>query len=231
MLRGAALLLLRLPGVTVPARQALQRLDALLGEAGPCTSQDLRTPTALTRLDQHCCLAEHLARMVLGNETLHCAAGTAGASVFLIGMNLAFEAFVAARLARYLAGRLDVRAQETHRLGHGGTARIRPDLTFQSPGGTTVYVADAKYKITADGYARDRDYYQILAYTRVLDVPAGMLIYCQRDGNAPATSITVGVRLDTSALALTGTPADIEQRLHPLADQIARRTGLPAATG
>jgi 5-methylcytosine-specific restriction enzyme subunit McrC len=173
--------------------------------------------------------------MILGDQTLRCAAGTAGASVFLIDMNRAFEAFVTARLARYLAGRLDVRAQETRRLGHGGTARIRPDLTFQSPGGMTVYVADTKYKITADGYARDSDYYQILAYTRALDVPAGMLIYCQRDGDAPPTSITVGahqIRLDTSALALTGTPADIERHLHALADQITQRTGLcPAVPG
>jgi 5-methylcytosine-specific restriction enzyme subunit McrC len=144
-------------------------------------------------------------------------------------MNLAFEAFVTARLARYLAGRLTVRAQETRLLGHGGPARIRPDLTFKSPDGTTVYVADTKYKITADGYARDRDYYQILAYTRALDVPAGMLIYCQRDGDAPPTSITVGAhqtRLDTSALALTGTPADIEHRLQTLANQIIQKTRL-----
>ena len=153
MLRGAALRLLRLPGVTVPTRQALQRLAALLGEAGPCTPQDLRTPTAFTRLDEHCRPAEHLARMVLGNQTLRCAAGTAGAAVFLIDMNTAFETFVAARLARYLAGRLTVRTQQTQPLGHGGTARIRPDLTFEQPGGTTVYVADTKYKITADGYA------------------------------------------------------------------------------
>ena len=85
------------------------------------------------------------------------------------------------------------------------------------------------------GTARDRDYYQILAYTRVLDVPAGMLIYCQRDGDTPPTSITVGadqVRLDTSALALTGTPADIEQRLQALADQITQKAGLlPAISG
>ena len=40
-----------------------------------CTRQDLRTPTAFTRLDEHCRPAEHLARMVLGNQTLRCAAG------------------------------------------------------------------------------------------------------------------------------------------------------------
>jgi hypothetical protein len=34
ILRGAAVRLLRLPGVTIPTRQALQRLAARLGEAG-----------------------------------------------------------------------------------------------------------------------------------------------------------------------------------------------------
>ena len=62
-----------------------------------------------------------------------------------------------------------------------------------------------------------------------------MLIYCQRDGDTPPTSITVGahqVRLDTSALALTGTPADIERRLQVLADQITQKAGiLPAIPG
>ena len=73
-----------------------------------------------------------------------------------------------------------------------------------------VYVADTKYKITADGYARNSDYYQILAYaTQPSTYPAGMLIYCQRDGGTEPTAITVGAhhtRLDTSALASAGGP-------------------------
>jgi 5-methylcytosine-specific restriction enzyme subunit McrC len=215
--------------VTVPIRQALQRLAAVLGEAGPCTSQDMRIPTVFTRLDEHCRPAECLARMVLANQTLRCIVGTAGAAVFLLDMNTAFETFVAARLARYLAGRLTVRPQQTRSLDHGGTARIRPDLIFEKPNSNAVYVADTKYKITADGYARDADYYQILAYTRALNVPAGMLIYCQRDGNAPPRAITVGThrtRLDTWALTLSGTPADIEHRLKDLANQVVELADL-----
>jgi 5-methylcytosine-specific restriction enzyme subunit McrC len=146
------------------------------------------------------------------DRTLQCLAGAAGATVFLIDMNNAFESFVAARLTRYLAGHLTVRTQQTREFGHGGTARIRPDLIFQQASGQTVYVADTKYKITADGYARDTDYYQILAYATALNVPGGMLIYCQREGTIPPTAITVGpnrTRLDTRALTLEGTPGDI----------------------
>jgi len=122
---GFATRCLRLPGVTVPTRQALQRLAAMLGEAGPCTPEDIRVPAAFTRLDEHCRAAERLARMVLGNETLRGAAGTAGAGVFLIDMNSAFETFVAARLSRYLAGHLTVCPQQTAQSAYS-TARQAP---------------------------------------------------------------------------------------------------------
>jgi hypothetical protein len=53
-----------------------------------------------------------------------------------------------------------------------------------------------------------------------------MLIYCQRDGDAPPRAITVGAhqtRLDTWALTLSGSLADIECRLGDLAGQIIER--------
>ncbi len=61
---------------------------------------------------------------------------------------------------------------------------------------------------------------------KALDVPTGMLIYCQRDGDASHTAIIVGAhhtRLDTWALTLAGSPADTERRLRDLADQIIER--------
>lgn len=53
-----------------------------------------------------------------------------------------------------------------------------------------------------------------------------MLIYCQRDGDAPPRAITVGAdetRLDTWALTLNGSPPDIERRLREFADQIIKQ--------
>ena len=105
---------------------------------------------------------------------------------------------MAARLSRYLAGRLTVRPQQTQPLGHGGTVRIRPDLIFERPAGTAVYVADTKYKITADGYARDADYYQILAYTRALDVPGRHADLLPARRRRPARAITVGAHQTAS---------------------------------
>lgn len=226
LLRGAAVRLLRLPGVTVPTRQALQRLAAQLGEADLLKPSDLQTRTTFTRLTEHCQPAEHLARMVLSGSSLLDAAGATGAAVFLIDMNKAFEDFVASRLTRYLAGQLIVRTQWSEHLDTDEQIMIRPDIIFERRPGMVDYIADSKYKITDDGYGSQADYYQILAYTSALHVPEGMLIYCHHDGSAPPRNIRVrnlGTQLSTWALRLDRTPSHIEQELRALAAHIAQR--------
>jgi 5-methylcytosine-specific restriction enzyme subunit McrC len=92
--------------------------------------------------------------------------------------------------------------------------------------GNIAYMADTKYKITADGYGREADYYQILAYTAALGVPEGMLIYCQSDGCTPLREIQVhslGKRLVSRPLKLDGSPTHVEQQLQSLADEIHHR--------
>ena len=71
------------------------------------------------------------------------------------------------------------------RLDVEGSIRIRPDLGFESGGGEATYVADIKYKVTDDGFGREADYYQLVAYTIALEFPEGLLIYCQNDGGTP----------------------------------------------
>ena len=86
--------------------------------------------------------------------------------------------------------------------------RIRPDLRFRHPrSGSVTYVGDIKYKLTADATARSADYYQLLAYTTALNLPEGVLIYCQADGGEPAGEVTVrhaGKKLHVRALDLSG---------------------------
>jgi 5-methylcytosine-specific restriction enzyme subunit McrC len=226
ILRGAAVRLLRLPGVTLPTRQALQRLAAQLGEADLPRPADLQARTTFTRLTEHCRPAEHLARMVLGASSLLDAVGATGAAVFLIDMNKAFEDFVASRLTRYLAGQLIVHTQRSEWLDTDERVKIRPDVIFERQPGTVAYIADSKYKITDDGYGRDADYYQMLAYTSALNVPEGLLIYCHHDGTAPSTNINVlnlGTRLSTWMLRLDRSPSHIEQELQALAAHITQR--------
>jgi 5-methylcytosine-specific restriction enzyme subunit McrC len=154
--------------------------------------------------------------MVLENETLRHAAGGSEASAFLIDMNKVFEDFVSERLARYLTGHLAVAAQRSLPLDTGGQVRIRPDLIFERARGQIVYVADIKYKVTDDGYGREADYYQILAYAATLGIPEGMLIYCQRDGAAPPRDVEVrilGTRLRTWMVDFSGSRTQVERQM------------------
>ena len=226
ILQGATIRLLRLPGVTITTRQALQRLAARLEEAGSLTPIDLRSETVFTRLNEHCRPAERLARMVLGGSSLLDAVGAAWAAVFLVDMNKVVEEFVASRLRRYLAGRQVVHLQWRDKLDTAGSVRIRPDLVFGPIAGAITYVADSKYKVTADGFGREADYYQLLAYTSALNLPEGLLVYCQHDGSMPPRLVDIrnlGTRLRTWALRLDRTPWHLEQELQALADHVAER--------
>jgi len=227
ILRGALVRLLRLPGVTITTRQALQQMDCRLEEATTVKTGDLRSETTFTRLNEHCRPAERLARIVLGGSSLLDAAGSAGAAVFLVDMNKVFEEFVESRLRRYLAGRLLVHGQWPDRLDVAGSVRIKPDLVFESAAREAAYVADAKYKVTADGFGRESDYYQLLAYTAALNMAEGLLIYCQHDGMTPPQQIEVrnlGTRLLTWAVRLDRTPKHVEDELRALADHIFSRS-------
>ena len=232
ILCAAANRLLRLPGVTITTRQALQQIRGRLSEATDLLPEDVRNETRFTRLNQHCRPAERLARLVLGGSTLLDATGSAGAAVFLVDMNVVFESFVESRLTRYLTRRLVVRPQKRDRLDTAGLVHIKPDLVFRNPSRQTVYVADAKYKLTADGLGRETDYYQLLAYLTALDQDEGVLIYCQHDGTAPPTEVVVrhlDKRLRTWAVRLDRSPQHIEHELSRLADHIAERA-LPLST-
>lgn len=227
LLRGALVRLLHLPGVTVATRQALHRLASRLGGVAAATAPDLRTPTTFNRLNEHCRPAERLARIALSDASLQHASGTMAAAVFLVDMNKVFEQFVEARLRRYLEGELTVRGQRPTRLDDAGCVRMKPDLVFGSPSDEAAYVADSKYKVTADGFGREADYYQLLAYTAALDLPEGLLVYCQHDGSALPRQIVVQhlrTRLRTWALRLDRTPADVERELRTLATEVASRS-------
>ena len=234
ILRSAATALTLVPEVTFATRRDLKRLADQLPEAGPVTPADLRGKVAFTRLNEHCKPAERLARMVHDSTSLRYAAGRANAVTFLVNMNTVFAEFVAYRLRRHLAGRLEVRREWPTEFDTGGKVpKVRPDLVVRTPSGQVAYVADTKYKVTKVGFARIEDYYQLLAYTSVLGVDEGMLIYCRRDGDALPRQLDiphVGKRLRTWVLDLDGTVADVERRLGELAEEIADRvTAAPAA--
>lgn len=225
ILRAAAERMLRVPGVTVATRRRLVHLTGRLIEAGPLRPGDLRHQVQFTRLNSKLRPAHNLARLILDRSGIVTLTGTANASAFLIDMNKVFETFIEVRLRQYLSGILNVHGQRTLTLDVGGSVAIRPDLVFSRPtDARDTYVADTKYKLTANGYGREADYYQLLAYSTALGLDEGLLIYCQHDGETPPRAIEArhaGTNLRTAAVRLGGSIADLEESMRALADEIA----------
>lgn len=225
--KAAARLAVRVPGVQAEdRRRMLQQVVALEDVSDDPVRPDDLDRLLFTRLNAHYEPALRLARLLLENLTLVDQRGNRSASSFLVDMNRLFEEFVTQRLRRALRGRLEVRNQVPAHLGVGRQVPMRPDLVFRKQG-MEVYVADIKYKLTADASARTSDYYQLLAYTTALDLPEGVLIYCRFDGDRPERTVTVrhaDKLLHTLAIDLTGPPGSVNTAINEAAIWITRRT-------
>ena len=228
-LRAAIRLSLRVPGVPVADRRRLMRELVAMEEVSdaPVSGDDLQH-VYYTRLNEHYRPALGLARLLLDNLTLVDRRGATTAASFMVNMNDLFERFVTERLRRALEGRLVVERQVRDHLDVGRQVSIRPDLRFRHPSsGSVTYVADIKYKLTADARGYHSDYSQMLAYTTALDLPEGVLIYCRADTGRPASEVTVrhaGKKLHILAVDLTGSPGEVAEEIERLADWIAMRS-------
>ena len=228
-LRAAVRLSLRVAGVPPTDRRRLMReLVAMEGVSDSHVSGDDLQRIHYTRLNDHYRPALGLARLLLDNLTLVDRRGGTTAASFMVNMNDLFERFVTERLRRALHGRLVVESQTIDHLDIEKRVGIKPDLRFRHPrSGSVTYVGDIKYKLTDDAVARSADYYQLLAYTTALDLPEGVLIYCQTEGGKTASEITVrhaGKRLHVRALKLSGSPAQVTKEIEDLATWIAERS-------
>ena len=221
ILREAALRLMRITSLRSAVRGSLMRSVARLDEVSALQPGDLAAPSRWTRLDVHARPAEQLARPILKELTIDHRTGHSPAATFLVDMNTVFEQYLEHQLRTALRGTgYEVTGQASSHLDVGRRVGIRPDVVIKHKN-TTVFVADAKYKLTPTGLGRDRDYYQLLAYCQVLHLRQGALVYCHDDGDAPvARHIDVandGPRLRTEALSLAGTAAEIDGRVSDLA--------------
>jgi 5-methylcytosine-specific restriction enzyme subunit McrC len=223
--RAAALRLARMPGVVpVVAHRLRQHLSAF-ETVGELHAADLVGSHPFSRLDEHYQVIDSLAGLVLRNGSVQTRGGQNSVSAFLVNMNSVFERFIEVRLTRALAGRLVAEPQRRVDLDHAGLVPgVRPDLVLRDDR-SDVLVADTKYKLTPHGFGREADYYQLLAYTAALELPAGLLIYCRDDGDRPPREIVVGpnsTRLATFSVRLAGRRADIDKEIETLADNLVR---------
>jgi 5-methylcytosine-specific restriction enzyme subunit McrC len=219
-LRIATRRLLRLVGVRPEVRRGLERVLVMLEEVSdaPVTPSDI-DHIVITRLNRHYAPALRLSALILRNTSLVDRLGRADVSAFLLDMPMLFQAWLTDRLERHLRGRLAIRSEPRIHLGARKAIPMEPDLTFVSRAGAFVYAGDAKYKLTSDGRGRNDDYYQLLAYLTALDLPEGVLVYCQADGG-PEQEVRVrhaGKVLRTYPLSLAGSSTEVEASVRELA--------------
>lgn len=226
-LLAAVARLSRVPGLSPVLRERLVRLRPRFEEVSTIdvnpNSLDHWRPG---RLDRHYETAVRLASMVLQNLSLRDQVGGRPSASFTIDMNKVFQDFVADRLARGLRGRLDVKQEPTVRLAEDGARSMLPDLVFERSG-VRVYVGDSKYKLSS-GEARTNDYYQLLAYTTVMELDEGVLVYCQDTDEEPEDRLLIrnsGKTLVTYRLPMSGTVQEVEGELEKLAEWIHTAAG------
>lgn len=231
ILRTAALALTTLPDVAPAVRRNLRRAVAVLDGVELVDHRSI-PPINLTRLNNYYEPALRMAEIILHSGGIRDRSGSLEASTFLIDMNRLFERFVTLQLRRLLAGKLEVRDQELTYLDMGKQIKMYPDLIFYRRG-EPVLVADIKYKLTDDGFGRNSDYYQLLAYCSALGLERGLLVY---GANSPeergdSSRASSGQWLDLVPLYLGGAQSEIQIGLDFLATKLTTplRPGLQSA--
>lgn len=227
ILRTAAVALATYPDVAPAVRRNLRRAVGALDGVQIVDPRAI-PPITLTRLNRYYEPALRMAEVILRSGGVRDRAGTLEASTFLIDMNRLFERFVTVQLRRLLAGKLEVRDQEQHHLDVGRKIPMRPDLVFYRRG-EPVLVADVKYKLTDDGFGRNADYYQLLAYCTSLGLAEGLLIYAAEDAQERHTRAVThgGQTLRISPLWVGGAGSDVVRRMTGLAEELIPRSGFP----
>lgn len=170
-----------------------------------------------------------LARIVLERLSLADAEGGHRAASFTVDMNQVFEDFVTRSLDLRLGQLVGVEAQHTTTLDTGGKLGIRPDIVLRDLRTKQIVgVADAKYKLT-ESKGSLGDHQQLVAYTTVLGLAEGVLIYCgeaNEGDDLPVAPFEIRGAHSTNwvyRLDLRGDLADIERAADELAAWIHTR--------
>lgn len=227
LVKAAATRLSRMRLRSRKARSDLSWVAGMLEQVSLVEFEASEVPaTRFDRLNEHYRGVIGLARLVLRHSAFGSARGQVRASGFLMDMNKLFQEFVTVALREAL----DVSEEELRSdrriprvtLDEDGLAGLEPDLSWWD-GGTCTFVGDAKYKNLTGKRVPGADLYQLLAYVTALDLPGGLLVYAQGADTASYVvrhSGTPSKRLDVVALDLSGTLAEVLERVRYVAEQV-----------
>jgi 5-methylcytosine-specific restriction enzyme subunit McrC len=226
LLRGAAQVLLKVPGVGGATRLRLRRLLRAMSDVTPARRGTRLPHWQPSRLNARYHIALRLAELVLRGGSVEQEAGAVLVNGFMLDMSKVFEDFLTVALGGALtAYEGHCRAQDPWYLDEADAITMRPDIVWYRRPGTVGGVVDAKYKAEKPSGFPYADLYQMLAYCTALGLPRGHLIYAK--GNEPAAMHVIrnaGVEIVQHALELDQSPKMILNQVERLARGIALNT-------
>ncbi len=222
LLRAAAELLLRVPGVKPRTRARLRRLRQALADVTLPVRGAPLPRWSPSRLNARYHVALWLAELILDGNAVDQTPGDIRVAGFLVDMAKAYEDFLTAALTEAFRSRGGwCRAQDRHNLDIDDRIGMRPDLVWYLDGRPAA-VIDAKYKVERPAGFPDADLYQMLAYCTALDLSHGHLVYAK--GNASEVTHEVrntSVIIHAHTIDLDASPAALLSQIEGLAGRIA----------
>lgn len=228
LLRGAAEVLLKVPGIGQRTRQRLLRLVRSMVDVTPARRGRSMPTWQPSRLNARYHLALRLAELVLRGGSVEQKTGAVMVNGFMLDMAKVFEDFLTVALGGALtAYDGHCKAQDRWHLDEAQEIRMRPDLVWYRRSGDIGAVVDAKYKAEKPSGFPYADLYQMLAYCTALNLPRGHLVYAK--GNEPAARHVVrnaGVEIVQHALDLDQPPqallAQVEEIAHAISGPVCQ---------
>lgn len=180
ILRAALRVMLDVPRVRSATATRLRYLDARLNGVTALPPEAALPQWRPTRQNARYHHPLRIAELVLRNQSFETGPGGLRVAAFVVDMDRLFEGFVGTALREaWAAYPGETRTQYDAPFDDTGFLKIRADVVHLVKGQPKVIV-DAKYK-RGSGHGRypPADYYQMLAYSNALRVPAAWLVYAQ----------------------------------------------------
>jgi 5-methylcytosine-specific restriction enzyme subunit McrC len=228
ILRAASERVLTVPGVGDESQRMLRRLLRDFADVTPLARGDPIPEWQPTRLNVRYHTALRLAELVLQATSFERGPGEIAVSGFLLNMPKLFEAFVTQALRDALTatygGRVDSR--DPSYFDESSRVLLQPDIVWKI-GHSPAAVIDAKYKAESPSGYPNADLYQLLAYSTVLGLRHGHLVYAKGDVEPMRHVVRqAGVEIHCHALDLAADSPTLLDQVRGLADGIAASSEL-----
>lgn len=231
ILRTACEHMLVVPRVDAESQRMLRRMLRDFADVTPLSRRDPVPAWQPTRLNARYHIALRLAELVLHATSVEHERGGVAVNGFLLDMPNLFEDFVTVALREAIVpmygGRLD--GQDRSHFDEAEQVVLKPDIVWKLRG-SAVAVIDAKYKAEKPAGYPNADIYQLLAYSTVLGLNRGHLVYAKGNEH-PARHVVrrSSIEILCHAIDLSQDPEELLGQIHDLADLIAT-TSLEAMT-